>query len=86
MFESLNADGEDVEGFNDRLDEALEELPLTRESAEKLMDTITSYDVEELYEALFDTFEDFLTDEEKERFIRRYKDTFDYSELPWWAE
>ena len=86
VFEELSSDGENFGDFTDRLDKALEELPLIRESAEKLMDAITSYDVIELYDALLDTFKEFLTEGEKERIIQHYKDTFNVSELPWWTE
>ncbi len=50
------------------------------------MDAITSYDEAELYDALFDNFAEFVTGEEKDKIIQRYKDTFDIPELPWWAE
>jgi len=86
VFEELSFDEEDYGDFTDRLDKALAELSLTRGSAEELMDAIRSYDVAELFNALFDNFEEFMTEAEKGQIIQRYLDTFDISELPWWAK
>ena len=86
IFENLCFEGRDYGDLTDLLDEALEKLPFSRESAEELMDAITRYDAAELYEALFDKYEEFVTGEEKDKIIQRYKDTFDIPELPWWAE
>ncbi len=86
IFENLGSEGKNYGDFTDLLDEALEKLPFTRESAEELMDAIISYDEAELYDALFDNFAEFVTREEKNKIIQRYKDTFDVPELPWWAE
>ena len=86
IFENLCFEGRDYGDLTDLLDEALEKLPFSRESAEELMDAITRYDAAELYDALFDNFAEFVTREEKNKIIQRYKDTFDVPELPWWAE
>ena len=86
IFENLCFEGRDYGDLTDLLDEALEKLPFSRESAEELMDAITSYDEAELYDALFDNFAEFVTREEKDKILQHYKDIFDVSELPWWAE
>ena len=86
IFENLAFEAKDYGDFTDLLDAALEKLPFSRESAEELMDAITRYDAAELYDALFDNFAEFVTREEKNKIIQRYKDTFDVPELPWWAE
>lgn len=86
IFENLGSEGKNYGDFTDLLDEALEKLPFTRESAEELMDAIISYDEAELYDALFDNFAEFVTREEKDKILQHYKDIFDVSELPWWAE
>lgn len=85
VFEMINAEGS-YQDFVDALDEALKKLPISRESAVKVMDAIEQYDILELYNALFDSFEEFLMEEEKTKVIARYKKTFDLSMLPWWAE
>ena len=86
IFENLAFEAKDYGDFTDLLDEVLEKLPFSRESAEELMDAITRYDAAELYDALFDNFAEFVTGEEKDKIIQRYKDIFDIPELPWWAE
>jgi len=86
IFEKLCFEGKDYGDLTDLLDEALEKLPFSRESAEELMDAITRYDAAELYDALFDNFAEFVTREEKDKILQHYKDIFDVSELPWWAE
>ena len=86
IFENLCFEGQDYGDLTDLLDEALEKLPFSRESAEELMDAITRYDAAELYDALFDNFAEFVTREEKDKILQHYKDIFDVSELPWWTE
>ncbi len=44
------------------------------------------YDILELYNVLFDKFEDYMTESEKEKIIAQYKKTFDLTILPWWAK
>ncbi len=85
VFELLNCD---YVIFIDELDNALEALPITRESTETVLDAVDQFDIPELYNALFYKFESFLTEAEKKEIITRYKRTFDLTvlPLPWWVE
>ena len=48
IFENLAFEAKDYGDFTDLLDEVLEKLPFSRESAEELMDALTRYDEEEV--------------------------------------
>ena len=85
VFELINT-GCDYAAFIDELNNALEALPITRESTEAVLDAVDQFDILELYNALFDNFESFLTETEKKEIIARYKRTFDLTVLPWWVE
>lgn len=85
VFE-LIISGCDYVTFVENLNDALDALPSTRDSAEAVLNAVDAYDILELYNALFDKFKDFLTDREKEKIIAKYKKISDLKFLPWWVK
>lgn len=85
VFE-LIISGCDYVTFVENLNDALDALPSTRDSAEAVLNAVDAYDILELYNALFDKFKDFLTDREKEKIIAKYKKISDLIFLPWWVK
>lgn len=64
-----------------QLSDLLDELSVTRENAEALLDAIHTFDIYELYQALADNFRSLLTDEEYSEIKRKYRKTFDVEML-----
>lgn len=67
--------------FFEQLSDYLDELSVTRENAEALLDAIDSYDIYELYQTLADNFRFLLTDKEYSEIKRKYRKTFDVKML-----
>lgn len=61
----------------EELEEALDELQVTRGNAELLLDAIECYDMPLLYYALIDRFEEQLSAAELKAVKMRYKERFD---------
>lgn len=70
------------EDFSELLDDYLEHMPRTRESAQEIMAETEAYDCWDLYKTLFEDFIPFLTKEELQNAVRKYKETFDLTILP----
>ena len=67
--------------FFEQLSDYLDELSITRENAEALLDAIDTYDIYELYQTLADDFRSLLTDKEFSEIKRKYRKTFDVEML-----
>lgn len=70
------------EYFSDILDDYLEHMPGTRESALEIINEMDSYDCWDLYKTLFEDFLEFLTKDELKAAVEKYNKTFDLSLLP----
>ena len=59
------------------LQEYLESMEYSRETVDQLLETVRSYDIWEVYNALLTQYRDFLTDDEYAELIDAYNETFD---------
>lgn len=70
------------EDFSELLDDYLEHMPRTRESAQEIMAETEAYDCWDLYKTLFEDFLPFMTRAELKNAAEKYSNTFDTSLLP----
>lgn len=66
----------DIFSYMDEIEDELNNLPITRESAIELMNLIDTYELKEIYDILFQNYADVLTMNERQYVNEKYRRTF----------